>query len=424
MNWLQASIGDVCLPITQSNPAQSGRKTFRYVDISGVDRTTKSILSAEEVQYYDAPSRARKIIKTFDVLVSTVRPNLNAIALVPDRLNGEVASTGFAVLRANRDVLLPKYLFYWVQSNEFIEFLVANATGASYPAVTDSLVRRATIPLAPLSEQSRVVKLLDEASSLRVMCREADSKASRILPTLFTNMFGDLLMNPMGWPVNSLNKFADIAIRSNPTNCPDKIFNYIDIAGVNGERGEITETRSLFGRDAPSRARQLINSRDTLVSTVRPYLRATALVPSVLDNSIASSGFCVLKPRQVHGYAWLFQLTRQQWFTEQLNLRARGASYPAVTDADIFELPVPMPNDLLKLEYFDKKFEVVSDLLVNARIASQKIAYIFELILQQAFNGKLTEKWRESHLNELLDEMADQARYLNIPFQKDFEVLS
>ena len=423
MNWPTPMIGDVCLPTLQGDPARSGRKSFRYVDIAGVDRDSKLISGADEIQSSEAPSRARKIIEASDVLVSTVRPNLNAIALVPDNLNGEIASTGFAVLRANRALLDPKYLFYWVQSTQFVDFLVANATGASYPAVNDGIVKRAPIPLASPREQSRIVELLDEADRLRRIRREADAKAARILPALFLKMFGDPATNPMKWPVVPLSDFVNAVSRRNPSTSPDEPFQYIDIAGVDGELGLITAVKSMVGRDAPSRARQVVKWRDTVVSTVRPYLRATALVPKELDNQIASTGFCVLRPRESNGYAWLFQLTRLQWFTEQLNARARGASYPAVTDADIFQLLIPLPCDSKIFEEFSGQYESVSKVLLTAGASSEKVDALFNLMLQRAFSGELTAKWREGHMNELLAEMAQQARVLNLPMPEELEAL-
>jgi len=175
MTWINASIADVCLPTTQTDPARLDRKFFRYIDISGVDKETKSISKSDGLRIDEAPSRARKIIETSDVLVSTVRPNLNAVALVPINLNGEIASTGFSILRANKELINPKYLFYWTQSKEFVEFLVSNATGASYPAVTELVVKRAPIPLATLNEQNQIIKLLDEAQRLRMLSRRADT---------------------------------------------------------------------------------------------------------------------------------------------------------------------------------------------------------------------------------------------------------
>ncbi|MCX6922839.1 MAG: restriction endonuclease subunit S, partial [Verrucomicrobia bacterium] len=94
MKWPSTTIGQLCLPTEQRDPTASPDKPFRYIDISAIDKDAKRITSAPELQGTEAPSRARKVLRAGDVLVSTVRPNLNAVAIVPEELDGEIASTG------------------------------------------------------------------------------------------------------------------------------------------------------------------------------------------------------------------------------------------------------------------------------------------------------------------------------------------
>src|SRR5437660_10148402 len=103
-------IGDLVERTRQCDPRELGRDRFTYIDISSVDREEKRIVSAQCLSTSQAPSRARKQVRTGDVILSTVRPNLNAVALVRPQFDGEIASTGFAVLRAKPSVLDPRYL--------------------------------------------------------------------------------------------------------------------------------------------------------------------------------------------------------------------------------------------------------------------------------------------------------------------------
>ncbi len=77
------------------NPTNEPDKTFKYIDISSVDNKDKKIIKANELLGTEAPSRARKIIRAGDVIVSTTRPNLNAVAVVPQELDNEICSTGY-----------------------------------------------------------------------------------------------------------------------------------------------------------------------------------------------------------------------------------------------------------------------------------------------------------------------------------------
>lgn len=109
----------------------------------------------------DAPSRARQIVRAGDIVLSTVRTYQRKTAIVPDGLDGAIASTGFAVLRPYPGIN-PRFVLFQTLSREFVERLNAKQTGTSYPAVRDKDVRCASIRIAPSSEQERIVAAIEE----------------------------------------------------------------------------------------------------------------------------------------------------------------------------------------------------------------------------------------------------------------------
>jgi type I restriction enzyme S subunit len=418
MTWLTAPLRKVAPPVAAKIVFSPDDRVWQ-LSLDQIESETGEIVGKR----YAAAADAGTSTFCFDagnVLYSKLRPYLNKVA-IPDEAG--IATTELIPLRPDPKTLNPRFLAYYLRSPGFVNQASHHVAGAKMPRVVMDWFWEHEAPISSPKEQSRIVELLDEADRLRRTRREADAKAARILPALFLKMFGDPATNPMKWPVVPLSDFVNAVSRRNPSTSPDEPFQYIDIAGVDGELGLITAVKSMVGRDAPSRARQVVKWRDTVVSTVRPYLRATALVPKELDNQIASTGFCILRPRESNGYAWLFQLTRLQWFTEQLNARARGASYPAVTDADIFQLLIPLPCDSKIFEEFSGQYESVSKVLLTAGASSEKVDALFNLMLQRAFSGELTAKWREGHMNELLAEMAQQARVLNLPMPEEPEAL-
>lgn len=203
------------------NPAASPDDEFIYVDVAAVDNHQKVIVGARSIKGAVAPSRARKLIRTGDIIVSTVRPNLNAVALVPASLDGQIASTGFCVLRPTRKVL-PEYLFYFVRSNSFVDGLSKLVSGAMYPAVSDAQVLDQRLPLPPIDEQRRLAELLSRAEGIVRLRREAQSKAADIIPTLFLDMFGDPATNPKGWPVVDFGALLSGIDSGSSPKCHDK----------------------------------------------------------------------------------------------------------------------------------------------------------------------------------------------------------
>ena len=206
------AIGDIVDQVSSWTPGRDDPAgKFLYVDLSAVDQDSKMIVSPRRLSCADAPSRARQIIRSGDVLVSTVRPNLNAVGRVPAELDGATASTGFSVLRPRSEAVDGAYLFHWVRSHLFVAEMVRRATGASYPAVSDRIVCDSKIPLPPLDEQKRIAKILDKADALRAKRRAALAQLDTLTQSIFLDMFGDPVTNPKGWPVRTIRDLLESA---------------------------------------------------------------------------------------------------------------------------------------------------------------------------------------------------------------------
>lgn len=178
------SLGDLCLDVKNWNPKNRGAdETFTYVDISTIDQDKKRLVSTKRLLVGEAPSRAKQLIREGDVLVSTVRPNLNSVALVPQELDGAIASTGFCVLRPNTSVATSEFIFSIVISREFIAEMVESATGASYPAVSDKIVKSYCVSppdgerLKRLGERKLIVNSLTECALLAYSAADQSFRA-------------------------------------------------------------------------------------------------------------------------------------------------------------------------------------------------------------------------------------------------------
>ena len=159
--WTSTTIGEITSLIEKVIPQDKPTEPFTYLDISSVDNSIQKIVEPKRYLGADAPSRARQLVKAYDVLFSTVRTYLQNIAMVPEIYDGQIASTGFSVLRASKNVL-PKYLFYYTLTDTFLNPLNDLQRGTSYPAVRDGDVRVQPFPLPPLPEQERIVAKIEE----------------------------------------------------------------------------------------------------------------------------------------------------------------------------------------------------------------------------------------------------------------------
>lgn len=134
---------------------------IRYCDVTSVERGQLTVPS-ETVRFGDAPSRARRLTKTGDSVISTVRPYLKAVAQVPESDDLLVFSTAFAVLEPDLQRIDPRFLYWALQSDSFTFEATRRSVGVSYPAITAEDLIRIKIDLPDLSRQARIVRFLDE----------------------------------------------------------------------------------------------------------------------------------------------------------------------------------------------------------------------------------------------------------------------
>lgn len=86
------------------DPGKNPDDLFQYIDIASVDVATGVVSNPQELRGDEAPSRARKVVRAFDVIVSTCRPTRGAIAVIPEALHNHIASTAFSIVRAKEGV--------------------------------------------------------------------------------------------------------------------------------------------------------------------------------------------------------------------------------------------------------------------------------------------------------------------------------
>jgi len=194
--WRSCQLADVTLPYTTCDPIKQPEVSFTYIDLSSVDNESGRIVSPKILQGKDAPSRARKVVKVGDVIFATTRPYLKGIALVPTEYDEQVCSTGFSVLRAQLDVLLPQWLYYLCRSNLVLDQVLPHMRGASYPAVTDRDILAATIPIPPLDEQRRIVARVEELAAkierARGLRRKAVEETALAVPVAARTLIADI----------------------------------------------------------------------------------------------------------------------------------------------------------------------------------------------------------------------------------------
>jgi len=162
--WVEKKLGELC-DKTKNIKWTENSGTHQYIDLSSVSRDSLAITDSIIINYKNAPSRAKQIIKTHDILFATTRPTLRRLCIVNNNYDNEICSTGFCVLRPNSTIFYG-YLFFSLLTDDFYKYIEPLQTGANYPAVTDGIVKQYVLFIPPsLSEQQRIADRLDALSA-------------------------------------------------------------------------------------------------------------------------------------------------------------------------------------------------------------------------------------------------------------------
>lgn len=142
--------------------------SFQYIDLTSVSVDTKKIIETTEITSRSAPSRAQKLVQKDDVIFATTRPTQMRYCLIDEKHDGEVASTGYCVLRVKMEEVLPKWILHLISTGEFKKYLEENQSGSAYPAISDAKIKEYCIPIPcpdnpqkSLEIQAKIVRILD-----------------------------------------------------------------------------------------------------------------------------------------------------------------------------------------------------------------------------------------------------------------------
>lgn len=181
-SWKWARIEDLGHDLGQKKPDT----TFTYVDVGSINKELGYIDEPSILEHSEAPSRARKLVQKNTVIYSTVRPYLLNIAVIDRDFNPEpIASTAFAIIHPLSGIS-SSYIYRYLRSPSFIEYVESVQTGIAYPAINDKQFFFGLIPVPPSAEQHRIVAKVDELMTLCDQLEqqtEASIEAHQVLVT-------------------------------------------------------------------------------------------------------------------------------------------------------------------------------------------------------------------------------------------------
>jgi type I restriction enzyme, S subunit len=299
-----------------------------------------------------------------------------------------------------------RFLYFWSLTFDFQK--IANI--GPVPSLRKSTVENIIISLPLLSEQRRIVEILDQAGHLRKLSAQAKDKAEHILPALFIKMFGDPATNTSMWPKQPFSALVEIGTKLvDPTQSEFSDFPHIGGEQIEKNSGRILDYKLVKDSDLRS-SKFIFSEKHILYSKIRPYLNKVAF-PQF--KGLCSADIYPLLPKHPAITPWyLVAALRTQAFLSYALTCSNRLRMPKLNKEQLgaFLLSVP---DMKTVAIFEDQAELIAKMILHRAKVNEQTESLFLILLHRAFSGNLTAAWREAHMKELLVEMEQQTKALN-----------
>ena len=349
------SINDEVLPESLSPDYE-----IEYVDIGSVS-LANGIEKTEAMPFGDAPSRARRIPRDGDVLVSTIRTYLKAVAPVVNPPSNLVASTGFAVVRPRHE-LEPEFLKYALQEEHFIQQLISRSTGVSYPAINASDVAKISLNLPCSSEQLAIAAFLSHdtakidaliAEQQRLIELLQEKRQAVISHAVTKGLNPDAPMKdsgvewlgevPVHWVVCNFQRFVQIAEgQVDPRQNPYADMPLIAPNHIQAGTGQLLGLETAAEQGAES-GKYICNEGDVIYSKIRPSLRKACIAPCACLTSAD------MYPLRAHGRLsneFLFRFLLSEQFSALAIVESERVAMPKINRDSLKSVALAIPPKL------------------------------------------------------------------------------
>jgi len=323
-------------------------RELRYIDISAV--AGGSLVSSPQVMRFgDAPSRARRLVRPGDTIVSTVRTYLRAVWPVNMPTDDLAVSTGFAVISPGPKVD-PRYLGWLAQSDPFIEDIVARSVGVSYPAINPSDIGNILVAVPPLTTQSTIAGFLNRETAridaLIATKRQMIDLLWQRLNTSVETRLRALSTKHGAVPLKFLASEVTVGIVITPSEW------YVDrgvpaLRGLNVRLGEVSLDDMIHLSEEGHRInkKSKLNAGD-LVTVRTGQAGTTAIVPQELDGANCID-LLITRPGPLIVPEFLELLLNSDWVTKHIEANSVGAIQSHFNVGTLKDVPVPrIPVDL------------------------------------------------------------------------------
>lgn len=332
------------------------------------------------VKWCSEPSR---IAEAGDILLS-VRAPVGPTNFATERC---CIGRGLAAIRGNIKELNQRYIRYYLK--RFETSIAARGVGSTFAAINRNDIERLKLPVPPLAEQERIVKLLDEADELRKLRTQADRRTTDLIPALFQEMFGGTTFKHIR--VGDLTSLVtsgstprggeEVYVKEGPC--------FIRSQNVQMNRLDLSDAVCLPPQVYQQMARTKVAIGDVLLNITGASIGRVAWVEKLNREANVSQHVCLIRPKpELLNSAYLsvfISLPKTQCFI--LHIQA-GASRQALNHQQVRALEIPLPPLSLQKQFAQRVAEI-REMEADQAASRTRLDTLFQSLLHRAFAGEL-----------------------------------
>ena len=401
MKWEKGTVFDLCDINPENIQRNYPHDYIRYFDITSVGSGV--VTTNDEIPLNGAPSRAKRVVRSNDTILATVRPGNRSFYYFKTAFENSIASTGFAVLRPKAEKADPRFLYYLVTDPLFTAYLVAYEQGANYPAVNPDIIGSKPIEYPHLPTQRKIASILSSYDDLiennlkRIKLLE--EKAQLHYKIEFGEyQFGDKEPQnlPKGWAIKTIGDiYGKLESGSRPKGGIDKELKE-GIASVGAEnviglgkynyQSEKLITEAFF--ENMNRGR--IENKDILIYKDGAYIGKTTLFQDDFphEKCCVNEHVFLLKSKDELYQNYLFFTLYQKLYFDKMQQLNANAAQPGINQESLKSLRILWPSENV-IEEFNDKVESLMKLIFVLANQNTKLREARDILLPKLMNGQI-----------------------------------
>ncbi|WP_133407293.1 restriction endonuclease subunit S [Parashewanella tropica] len=400
MSWEKVILGNLCSVVTKGttptsvglNFSDSGVPFLRIQDITNDGLTLEKCLYIDEEAH---KTLKRSAIRAGDFLI-TIAGTIGKVAIVPDDFPECNCNQALAILRFDQNKLLPKFLYFWLQTQDAMSQIAGKKVTATISNLSLGQIKNLEISLPPLTTQKKIAEVLEKADTLRGQCLQMEQELNTLVQSVFLDMFVG-----KDFPLTKLEKLAansKHALSSGPFGSSLTSKHYVEdgvlvLRGMNVTKGSVNldKVKYISQEKADEIKRSKLVENDVVVVAVGASGYAIS-IPKGFPQAVMSQNFNKITPNlELVEPIYLANALNSDFVQRQINKEITDTvrTFLSLTKLKCVDIPVP-PKELQK-EFVER----LSDIDALKSLALNRLSFAienFNSLMQKAFKGELNLK--------------------------------